>query len=353
VEPSQVKASKISEHTHEVIKLLESKGIKHSEMMAIGMGVSKHKEGIMEKRKRRLLKSSVGIIMPTCNPGIVFDRFLPTVEHITELNKTAKFLINFNGPRWDAATMLPVVYGLQNYGFDVRYDYTGNWDKPIQVLKMREQCAEMWPEADLYLFIDDDFKFVGGTNKYPFSSGQRYLHSIDYMTRFPKCGLVNTKSFLGGTPQKLKIKAAKHGMVATGQGLFLRNMSKHGFGLWPEELQEMRGGLEEQSACYVRIERGYYVAQQFNNPTIHITGRLSDWDDKPDNFHNTGVIDDNLAGWIRNRYQGDWDYQHRKVPDRLWRMYLGNGGIELTNSLTIDYAEYEGWDSSGVGRPKK
>jgi len=47
VELSQVKASKISEYTHEVIKLLESKGIKHSEMMAIGMGVSKIAESII------------------------------------------------------------------------------------------------------------------------------------------------------------------------------------------------------------------------------------------------------------------------------------------------------------------
>ena len=47
MEPSQVKASKISEYAHEVVKFLESKGIKHSEMMAIGMGMSKIAESII------------------------------------------------------------------------------------------------------------------------------------------------------------------------------------------------------------------------------------------------------------------------------------------------------------------
>ena len=47
MEPSQVKASKISEYAHEVVKFLENKGIKHSEMMAIGMGVSKIAESII------------------------------------------------------------------------------------------------------------------------------------------------------------------------------------------------------------------------------------------------------------------------------------------------------------------
>ena len=307
----------------------------------------------MEKRKRRLLKSSVGIIMPTCNPEIVFDRFLPSVEHITELNKTAEFLINFNGPMWHSQQIIEVVWRLQEYGFIVRHKYTGNWDKPVQVLKMREQCAEMWPEADLYLFIDDDFKFVGDTNKYPFSSGQRYLHSIDYMTRFPKCGLVNTKSFLGGTPQKLKIVPTVHDMVATNQGLLLRNMKHHKFLLALPELKEIRGGLEEQTMAYLRIEHGYFCAKMMNCPTIHRTGKLSDWDDDNTDFHNVGVIDENLAGWIRNRYDPNWDYQHRRLPPKLIEMYKANGGIDITDDLIVDYAKFEKWDSSSVGKSKK
>jgi len=303
---------------------------------------------------KELLTSSVGIVMPTCNPTVALTKLLPSVEYIKELAPIATWLINFNGP-WNRFQIDIFTSGLRELGFgNTLWRYSDDWDKPIKLIKMREMCAELDPDCDLYLFIDDDFKFLPNTPKYPFSSGRRYLHSIDYMTRFPRCGVVNTKSFLGGTPQKLKIIPVKHDMQATGQGLFLRNMKKHGFTLALKEMREIRGGLEEQTMCYLRTEFGFFSAKQMNNPTIHITGKLSDWDNDKENFHNIEVIDQNLAGWIRNRYQPDWEYQHRKAPARLWESYTANGGIELTNELIINYAEYEPqWDASLVGLSRK
>ena len=301
---------------------------------------------------KKLLTSHTGIIIPTHNPDDFFNKLLPSVEFITELAPFTTWLINFNGDRWDMPAIFEAIAILHEYEFETEWRYTGIWDKPIKVLKMREQCAEMAPDCDLFLFIDDDFKFVKETDKYPFTSGQRYLHSIDYMTRFPKCGIVNTKSFLGGSHQKLKIVPTKDDMHATNQGLLLRNMKEHGFLLALPEMREMMGGLEEQAMSYLRIEHGYFAAKQMNNPTVHITGKLSQWDGKPDDFHNIGVIDANLAGWIRNRYKPEWEYQKRKLPDSLWELYLANGGIELTDDLIVDYAEYEGWDSSSVGKPR-
>lgn len=287
--------------------------------------------------------------MPTHDPDLTFRKLLPSVRYITELTDCATWLINFNGLIWNSHKIKAAVKWLEDYGFKVNWTYTGLWGKPIKVLNMREQCAAMLPNADLYLFIDDDFRFVEKTDMYPFSSGQRYLHSIDYMTRFPKCGVLNTKSFLGGTPQKLKIIPVKDDMVATGQGLFLRNMRPHEFNLWPDYLQDMRGGLEEQTACYIRSELGYFTAKQMNNPTVHITGKLSNWNGQLDDFHNTGVIDANLAGWIRKRYSPEWAYQKKRIPPKLWQIYLDNGGIELTDALIVDYAEHEEWDSSTIG----
>jgi len=305
------------------------------------------------KRAPRLLKSSVGIICPTYSPELFLGRLLPSIEYIKELTPIATWLINFNGPDWGPSSIYDALSVLDSSDFNYQWLYTGEWSKPIKILKMREQCAKMKPDCDLYLFIDDDFRFVGRTEKYPFSSGQRYLHSIDYMTRFKKCGVINTKSFLGGTPQKLKIIPVKDDMVATNQGLFLRNMKGCGFLLAPQTMREMRGGLEEQSMAFIRAEYGLFTSKQMNNPTVHITGKLSDWDDKIDDFHNIEVIDQNLAAWIRNRYGVGWDYQRKKMPEELWNLYILNGGIELTDDLIVDYAEYEGWDSSSVGKPRK
>ena len=302
---------------------------------------------------KELLTSTVGIIIPTHDPEAFLTKLLPSVEYILELNEITTWLINFNGDRWTPSNMYDVLCILEDYGFKAEFTCTGTWDKPIKVLKMREQCAEMAPDCDLFLFVDDDFRFVKGTSKYPFTSGQRYLHSIDYMTRFPKCGIVNTKSFLGGTHQKLKIVPVKDDMVATNRGLLLRNMKDHGFLLALREMRDMKGGLEEQSIAYLRNEYGLFTAKQMNNPTVHITGKLSNWDNQPTDFHNIGVINRNLAGWIRDRYQPEWDYQHRKLPSKLWELYLKAGGIELTDDLIVDYAEYEGWDTNSVGKPRK
>ena len=305
-------------------------------------------------RTPRLLTSSVGIICPTYNPDDFMNKLLPSIKFINDIRNISTWLLNFNGPHWTPTLTYDALNEMKKTGFKFKWICTGIWDKPIKVLKMREQCAEMEPDCELYLFVDDDFRFVEKTDKYPFTSGRRYLHSIDYMTRHPKCGLVNVKSFLGGTPQKLKIIPVKADMVATNQGLLLRNMKRHGFRLALPDMRDIRGGLEEQSIAYLRNEFGYYTAKMMNCPTVHITGKLSDWDNKHDDFHNTGVIDKGLAGWIRNRYGADWEYQRRKAPDKVWEMYKKNGGVELDDSLIVDYATYEKhWDPNSINWPVK
>lgn len=308
----------------------------------------------MIKRKPRLLKSSVGIICPTHSPDDFLNKLLPSVEHIKELAPIATWLVNFNGEDWTPSSIYDALNALTIvHGFEMKWAYTGLWNKPIKILKMREQCARMKPDCELYLFIDDDFKFVKRTEKYPFSSGQRYLHSIDYMTRFKNCGVINTKSFLGGVPWKLKIAPTKDGMYATNQGLFLRNMISHDFLLAPKEAHSLRGGLEETLMVLARIELGYFCAQQMNNPTVHITGKLSDWDDKPDDFHNIEMINQNIGAYLRNKYDDwEWLYDERKFPKELWKAYKENGGLDIgykDPEYTIDYAEYEGWDPNSVG----
>jgi len=302
-------------------------------------------------RAKRLLRSTVGIVTPSCNPHDFMNILVPSIEHISELAPIAKWLINFNGTQWGMGDVEAACQAIEGFGFEVRALHSGVWQKPMQLVKMREQCAELDPECDLYLFVDDDFKFVGSTKKYPFSSGRRYLHSIDYMTRYPKCGVLNTKSFLGGSPQKLSIIPIQDDMIATGQGLFLKNISNEcGFLLAPAETLELKGGLEETLMAYARIERGYYAAKQMNNPTVHITGRLSDWDGDRTNFHNTKVIDQNIAAYFRQRY-GEWEYDTRIVTDDVYRRYFESGGRIIDELPSINYAEFEeGWDEQSIGR---
>jgi len=304
--------------------------------------------------KKRLLASTVGIICPTNNVDIFFKKLIPSVKHVVEMANFTTWLINFNGKDWNLNLATKAVADIMSYGFDARFILSGVWAKPIQLIKMREKCAELYPECDIYLFIDDDFEFVGGTNKYPFSSGQRYLHSVDYMTRFPECGVINTKSFLGGTPQKLRIVPTRDDMYATNRGLFLRNMKDHGFLLAPSQTHFLAGGLEETLMTFERIALGYFCAKQMNNPTIHITGKLSDYDNQPDDFHNINLINSFIGAYLKERW-GDWEwlYEEKKFPKALWESYTRNGGKDIAYqdpNYTIDYAVLEGWDNSKIGR---
>ena len=297
--------------------------------------------------------STVGIICPTYNTDLFFERLIPSIEYIIEMNMFSTWLINFNGPHWTPNLVHEAADLIRGWGFKVEYIITGEHSRPINIIEMRTDCAKLYPTADIYMFIDDDFEFVKDTPKYPFSSGQRYLHTVDYMTIFPDCGVVNTKSFLGGVPQKLKIIPTRDAMYATNRGLFLRNMIRHGFLLAPKETHHLVGGLEESMMSMERISLGYFAAQQMNNPTVHITGRLSDYNDDKLDFHNIELIDRNIGAYLREKYENwEWLYEEKKFPAKLWELHRANGGLDIAYkdpAYTVDYALLEYWDSSTVG----
>ncbi len=276
----------------------------------------------------------LGIILPTNNPDVFLNDFLPTVTWITELSPISVFLINFQPP-WTHPKIIHAVTRLHSKGFYVKSTYTENWDPPVKILKIREQCAQLDPECDVYLSIDDDFKFVSKTDMFPYSSGERYMQSLDYFDKFPDCGIINTKGFLGGYRQGLMIQPVDKDMFATNRGMFLRNMREHGFLLAPKGALDLRGGLEETLLAYTRIERGYFAAKQMNNPTIHVTGTLEKYGDDPSGIHNLKVMDENVVKWIQNKYDDpEWYYQSRRYPDNLKRSYLLNNG---PHPLGIEY----------------
>jgi len=277
----------------------------------------------------------VGIIMPSSYPDRVKNGLIPSLDYISELRDIAQFLIVFNGNLWDYSKIDKVLELINEKGFEVKYRVEGVLEKPLNLIKLRTRCAELSPYDKYWLFVDDDFRFVKETPKIKRSSGRRYLEAIDYMDRFDKCGVLNVKSFLGGKPQWLKIIGVDAEMIATNRGLFLRNMQEHGFLLSPGNTHYLVGGLEETLFGYERISRGYFVAKQMNNPTVHISaaGRVSD---KGDNMHNTTIMDANIAGYIREKW-GTWRYHHKEYPPGLRGMYKINGGIDITDDLIVDY----------------
>lgn len=286
------------------------------------------------------MKYKLGIILPTNNPSQFLNMLLPTVTHMVELIGDAVWLINFQPP-WIQRDIRFATSILGNHGFDVKFTYTSRWDKPIKIIKMREMCAKLEPDCQFYLFIDDDFKLSPGTKMFHYTSGQRYSQSLDYLERQPGCGLINTKSFLGGHRWGLKIGPCPNHMAdmyATNRGLFLRNMSEHGFLLSPDSMHDLRGDLEESALAFARIELGYYAAKAMNNPTVHLTGKLDQYDNDLLNMHNFKVINENVGKWIRNRYNApEWQYEDKRLPGNLWDKYLNAGGADIDSIDSLGY----------------
>jgi hypothetical protein len=334
-----------------IIYILEERGLVRSvkrQLWKISHILTHSIKKMKSKRNQmmtpKLQKIKTGIILPTYEPDDLFDGLLPTIKYVSNIKDTVVWLMNFNGPKWTTRFIRFAVEKIKAEGFEVRHIYTGTWKQPVKLISMRTYCAKLGEhDCELFLFIDDDFKFVESTPSCSLSSGDRYEESIDYMSKFPRCGVINTKSFLGGYKQGLKIINTTDDMYATNRGLFLRNMRDHGFLLAPKWTHDLAGGLEETLMVMARIELGYFCAKQMNNPTIHITGKLSDYDNTPSDFHNIELINQNIGAYLKSRY-GDWEwlYEEKRFPKTLWDSYLDHGGPDIKYwdpDYTIDYGE--------------
>lgn len=254
----------------------------------------------------------IGIAITTNNPKVTFSSFLPTLENITEINSKAVFLINFQPP-WGVNQILEAIRVIEGNGFEVRRTFTGGWDKPIEIMAMREEAALLGEDCDAYLLCDDDFKFSSGTPQQKKSSGMKYLDCINFLEENERCGVITVKGFLGGYQWGEDIKRVWHDMYSTNRGLFLRKIE--GFNIAPEETLVIRGGLEESIAVFARLERGYWPAKQMNNPTISYTERVDDESLPLDDFHHPEVIKKNAQAYIQRKYSDpNWDYQKKKIP---------------------------------------
>ncbi len=274
---------------------------------------------------------SLGICLTTNNPTCSFKTFLPSIPNLSELRPYAKFLINFQPP-WTNAQIEEMVSGINAAGFDVKWQFTEGWLKPILFTAMRDVCASLDPGLDVYMLCDDDFRFVSGTPKFPVTNGHRYLQMLHYMSKYPKCGVVNAKGFFGGYHQQYKISPTWNDMYSTNRGTMLRSMREHGFSLHAPDCIEMRGALEESMSVFNRIQLGYFPAKAMNIPTVHTTRvlKVSDGDLDPYDMHHPDVIAENAQKYIREKYSDEtWEYEQKRLPRGLDDLYKSSDGPDM------------------------
>lgn len=112
---------------------------------------------------------------------------------------------------------------------------------------------------DYVMMADDDFKF--GQNSF-----KKYDQAVDYLDIHPDCGMVQCAGFLGGYLWAEAIRSRMYGIFWTDRGLIFRTRAGIYF---PPHYSELLGLGEEHLVCLSWIVRGYYLARQLNNPTLH------------------------------------------------------------------------------------
>lgn len=276
---------------------------------------------------------------------------METAEHLKDLRYVASMDILFQEP-WEILEVESAVHSLINLGFDVRYKIVERFPPPTNIVRIRNQTAELSPKANVYLTLDDDMQFKPGTPKYPRSSGRRYKEAFLYMQRFRNCGAVSCAGFLGGYKIKYKIRPVWRAWYSMSRGLLLRNSAN--FRLLPKEW-ELPGGIEETAAVFVRMASGFFPAKQMNVPTVHKMERLRD-DLSPHDMHNKSLIRNNLQKKIQEEYQDPtWDALEvlpapKEIPERIRSLYIRNGGdpkvyvpwehMRGSEEYTYDFEDY-------------
>lgn len=258
----------------------------------------------------------VGVLLPTNNPRAMMDYFCASLRHLDGLQKHFKFLINFNGPKWDPIAVAQVMVRFDLNRFEATYCLDPTESAEPSMFALRAACADLDLACDLFMFVDDNLKFTYGTEHYPRNSATRYKEVIDYMSKFGNCGSVQCEGTLGGSGWGFDIRPTTNGLVATTRGLFVRNAFSHLF--TPEE-RALKGTLEETCAVYRLVHAGYYHAKQFNNPTQH-KEKKKHGPDAP-GIHNDKLIAANGLRHIRETYgDPDWTHDGRKFPKSMRSM---------------------------------
>jgi len=287
------------------------------------------------------------IIIPTNNPTLFKKYILSSLKYVEEIYDFTEWNILFQPP-YTSSDIAEILQTFSDLWLKVNHDFYEPPVEPISILDLRSRCADMSPDVDLYLSLDDDMRFSPGTNKYQRSSGERYLEALIYCYRHERCGGLDCRGFLGGTGWGCDIRPVWNWCPSMASGMVFKNMKKHGFHLTPDydegKPRSLLGGWDEVLNVVVRVELGYYWAVQRNNPTYHKTGTNEiGYHNPADHWQNKSVVDANVRKWIRDRYDApDWEHSadHKKCPVH-WMTYLQAGGPDFRDPRVYDQLWYK------------
>lgn len=257
--------------------------------------------------------NTIGVVLPTNNPKALFEHIIPTLYALTGL--PLKFLVVLQEPCGDME-QLALMKAFRRHNFEyVIVKAPAIPRNELSMVDLRRKCMALDPTCFAYLFIDDNFEF-NATVTYPdytYTADAAYVKCIEYMLCRPTCGIITCRGSMGDRARHNGIYPSIDGLVATGRGMFIRNVPA----LHDEPLS-IKGGGEDIILPMLVAEQGYYFAKHFNTPVKHLN--ITKMDHKGN--HPKWELTD-CWNWIRTRYEDPtWNYYDLMLPEKLMYQIL-------------------------------
>lgn len=277
------------------------------------------------------------LLLPTNEPSTIRRFWLPSIDNIKEIAQIATIAINFQKP-YSEDDIKDIVSEIRSKGFKVVYtfnEYTVDGPGLVPFNKIRNDTAMLNPNSMFYALTDDDFSYQGPSASVNKTAGHQYVDIIHYMIKHKNCGFV----LIGGPMIKavpinhIGITNPSTTFYAVKKGYILRNMSDHGFTVYPDDAIDMKGAGEEKIIAASRLALGYYPATLKCGRTHH----YENW--KKDGINNGAkdygwelqeVLDNNVHRYLNDHYNVNINrLVNMNICDP--EIYIRNGGLEYND----------------------
>ena len=161
-------------------------------------------------------------------------------------------------------------------------------------------------ECNYFLFLDDD-------NLFPNKSDEFYMKCYNFLELKRNCSILQAERFKKGL---YGFKRKVDGFFWTGYGLFIKNVN-----LSYLRYTSLYGACEDLLYSYETLNKEGLPYIVYGNPTTRDKSKPNDWNQKNNKNYSKELLDDNIIGYIKEKYDNNWDFysniKNLKLPKKL------------------------------------
>lgn len=242
----------------------------------------------------------IDVIVPSNNPEEI-NGFIKSFSSMSIFKDYCQLVIIGNGDL--KQSNIKYINSVSIKFIRIDEDYT---EKLVPFAKLRGK-GMINSNADYFLFMDDD-------NRFPERSNYYFIDCINFLERKKNCSVLQAdRDRFNYYGPKLK----EDGFYWTGYGLFIKNLP-----FSYKDFLNFEGCCEETLYVYEALNIGGLAYTFYGNPTIRDTSKQPKWNEENNPSYNEKVIQNNIQGFIQEKYQ-----------DKYWRYYDNIPNNKLPNLL--------------------